>query len=166
MSILVGFVILFFVLCIIGIFVKDPRIKKYRDMTDEQLADEYRRWFWLGRTFKGREREAEIELKFMEDEANRRVPGLGTKWKDEEIKKEEKRKNEKRVPKSTNYQAAQDAINKYWDHVNGTSNKPKDASVVGRAIVGGALAGSAGAVVGALSAVDKNNRNANKSNDK
>lgn len=35
----------------------------------------------------------------------------------------------------------------------------KDASVVGRAVVGGVVAGPAGAVVGALSAVDKNNRN-------
>ncbi len=36
----------------------------------------------------------------------------------------------------------------------------KDASVVGRAVVGGIIAGGAGAIVGALSAVDKNNRNA------
>ena len=34
----------------------------------------------------------------------------------------------------------------------------KDASVVGRAVVGGVVAGPAGAVVGALSAVDKNNK--------
>ena len=34
----------------------------------------------------------------------------------------------------------------------------KDASVVGRAIVGGVIAGGAGAVVGALSAIDENNR--------
>ena len=34
----------------------------------------------------------------------------------------------------------------------------KDASVVGRAVVGGVIAGGAGAVVGALSAVDENNR--------
>ena len=35
----------------------------------------------------------------------------------------------------------------------------KDASVIGRAAVGGVIAGPAGAVVGALSAVDKNNKN-------
>lgn len=34
----------------------------------------------------------------------------------------------------------------------------KDASVIGRGIVGGLVAGPAGAVVGALSAVDKNNK--------
>ena len=39
------------------------------------------------------------------------------------------------------------------------SNASKDASVVGRAIVGGVIAGPTGAVVGALSAVDKNNKN-------
>ena len=42
------------------------------------------------------------------------------------------------------------------------SNKPsvedKPASVVGRAVAGGIIAGGVGAVVGALSAVDKNNR--------
>ena len=36
--------------------------------------------------------------------------------------------------------------------------KNKDASVIGRAVVGGVVAGPVGAVVGALSAVDKNNR--------
>ena len=41
--------------------------------------------------------------------------------------------------------------------------KPKkDASVVGRAVAGGIIAGPAGAVVGALSAVDKNNKNKQK----
>ncbi len=39
-------------------------------------------------------------------------------------------------------------------------NKDKngDASVVGRAVIGGIVAGPAGAVVGALSAIDKNNK--------
>lgn len=49
---------------------------------------------------------------------------------------------------------------------NNTSRENKPASVVGRSIVGGVVAGPAGAVVGALSAVDKNIRNSNKSNDK
>lgn len=39
------------------------------------------------------------------------------------------------------------------------SEPKKDASVVGRAVAGGIVAGPAGAVVGALSAVDKNNKN-------
>ena len=41
-----------------------------------------------------------------------------------------------------------------------TKDKPKNerASVVGRAVVGGVIAGGAGAVVGALSAIDENNR--------
>ena len=38
------------------------------------------------------------------------------------------------------------------------NEKGKEASVVGRAVVGGVIAGGAGAVVGALSAVDENNR--------
>ena len=39
------------------------------------------------------------------------------------------------------------------------SSSQKDASVVGRAVAGAVIAGPAGAVVGALSAVDKNMRN-------
>ena len=38
------------------------------------------------------------------------------------------------------------------------ASKNKDASVVGRAVAGGIIAGPAGAIVGALSAVDKNNK--------
>lgn len=38
-------------------------------------------------------------------------------------------------------------------------NKSKDASVVGRAVAGGIVAGPTGAVVGAISAVDKNMKN-------
>lgn len=37
--------------------------------------------------------------------------------------------------------------------------KKKDASVIGRGIIGGIVAGPAGAVVGALSAIDKNRKN-------
>lgn len=40
------------------------------------------------------------------------------------------------------------------DYATG-SNSQKDASVIGRAAVGGVVAGPAGAVVGALSAIDK-----------
>lgn len=42
------------------------------------------------------------------------------------------------------------------------SGKSKDASVVGRAAAGWAIAGPAGGVIGALSAVDKNNKNSKK----
>lgn len=35
----------------------------------------------------------------------------------------------------------------------------KEASVLGRGIIGGIIAGPAGAVVGALSAIDKNKKN-------
>lgn len=45
---------------------------------------------------------------------------------------------------------------------NASHTTKKDASVVGRAVVGGLVAGPAGAVVGALSAVDKNNKNRSK----
>ncbi len=43
-----------------------------------------------------------------------------------------------------------------------TSSSTKNASTIGRAVVGGAVAGPAGAVVGAVSAVDKNNRGGKK----
>lgn len=43
-----------------------------------------------------------------------------------------------------------------------SSEDGKEASVLGRAVIGGIIAGGAGAVVGALSAVDKNNRNSKK----
>lgn len=39
------------------------------------------------------------------------------------------------------------------------TSKEKEASVIGRAIVGAAIAGETGAIVGALSAVDKNSKN-------
>lgn len=42
------------------------------------------------------------------------------------------------------------------------SNTEKDASVIGRAVVGAAIAGPTGAIVGALSAVDKNNKKKDK----
>lgn len=50
-----------------------------------------------------------------------------------------------------------DALTSY--NPNESKNK---ASVIGRAVVGGVVAGPAGAVVGALSAVDKNNENSKK----
>lgn len=54
-------------------------------------------------------------------------------------------------------QLAEDFAHALRNYSPKTSNG-KDASVVGRAIVGGVVAGPVGAVVGALSAVDKNNR--------
>lgn len=38
------------------------------------------------------------------------------------------------------------------------SMQPKDASVVGRAVVGGIIGGEAGAVIGAMSAIEENNK--------
>ena len=55
-------------------------------------------------------------------------------------------------------------LNSYLDaQLQKGPKEQKDASVVGRAVVGGVIAGPAGAIVGALSAVDKNNKN-NKNN--
>ena len=46
--------------------------------------------------------------------------------------------------------------NDLWEQ---SQPKKKDASVIGRGIVGGIVAGPAGAIVGALSAIDKNRKN-------
>ena len=55
---------------------------------------------------------------------------------------------------------------KHSDSADTNAGEDKDASVVGRAVVGGIIAGPAGAVVGAASAVDKNNRKHNKKDKK
>lgn len=54
----------------------------------------------------------------------------------------------------------QDRINQQilTNNYSSTTSKNKNASVIGRGIAGGLIAGPAGAVVGALSAVDKNNK--------
>ena len=76
------------------------------------------------------------------------------------------RANEK--PKSNNSYnpAVNEARNKIADALTSDSSsstsRGKDASVVGRAVAGQIIAGPAGAVVGALSAVDKNNKNRGK----
>lgn len=44
-------------------------------------------------------------------------------------------------------------------HLSQLESQKKEASVLGRGIIGGIIAGPAGAVVGALSAVDKNRKN-------
>lgn len=49
-------------------------------------------------------------------------------------------------------------INNFTDSLKFDVKPEKDASVIGRAVVGGVIAGPTGAVVGALSAVDKNNK--------
>ena len=43
-----------------------------------------------------------------------------------------------------------------------SQQQPKDASVIGRGVAGAIIAGPAGAVIGAASALDKNMKNANK----
>lgn len=48
------------------------------------------------------------------------------------------------------------------DFLSSYGNKGKDASVVGRAVAGTIIAGPVGGVIGALSAVDKNNKNRGK----
>ena len=63
------------------------------------------------------------------------------------------------------------AFDSYAEYASDTGYNPykaaaeaqqnKDASVVGRAVVGSVIAGPVGAVVGALSAVDENNRKHN-----
>ena len=50
-------------------------------------------------------------------------------------------------------------INRELDKQIKKSTEPKKASVIGRSVVGGIVAGPLGAVVGAISAADKNNRN-------
>lgn len=45
------------------------------------------------------------------------------------------------------------------EFLDSRSKKSQSASVVGRGILGGVIAGPAGAIIGALSAADKNNRN-------
>lgn len=59
--------------------------------------------------------------------------------------------------------ASNEARNRIADALTSDSSpstsKEKDASVIGRAVAGQIIAGPAGAVVGALSAVDHNNKN-------
>lgn len=52
--------------------------------------------------------------------------------------------------------------NSNWDSSSSYGNEGKDASVVGRAVAGTIIAGPVGGVIGALSAVDKNNKNRGK----
>lgn len=64
----------------------------------------------------------------------------------------EKRKEEERKAAESNRN-----FNPYTSANNTTTSK--GASVVGRAVAGGIIAGGAGAVVGAISALDKNQKN-------
>ena len=96
--------------------------------------------------------------------ANSRQQGLVQKWNDEEAAEE--RRRIERMATDPAYRAAQlahqaELANAKAYNSQGTKRiDNKEASVVGRAVAGGIIAGQAGAVVGALSAVDKNNRNA------
>lgn len=73
----------------------------------------------------------------------------------------EKTKNDVRYSKEQS-QKILDDYRKAHPELNTTGSSAgqsgKDASVIGRAVAGGIVAGPAGAVVGALSAVDKNNK--------
>ena len=87
-------------------------------------------------------------MKIIEDALNKRFPEVTKKWRKEADAK---------------YKQLGDngSLHKYFDF-----NEPKkDASVVKRAIAGQIIAGPTGAVVGALSAVDNNNKNKSASSD-
>lgn len=69
---------------------------------------------------------------------------------------------EKRSKKEASPEELHKLVDGYTDSMKIQPKPKKDASVVGRAVAGGIIAGPAGAVVGALSAVDKNNKNKQK----
>ncbi len=80
-----------------------------------------------------------------------------TEWLMREGEKEFKRKKEQE--QAFNEAAKALGINNVSPSSINTAPKEKNASVVGRAVAGGIIAGGAGAVVGAISALDKNQKN-------
>lgn len=68
-------------------------------------------------------------------------------------------KGKKASPQKPETPVILDDFSPYDAMVDAYTPKKKDASVIGRAVAGGLLAGPTGAIVGALSAVDKNNKN-------
>ena len=81
---------------------------------------------------------------------------------------EESRKNEKQLYLERSRREREEEFNRKYgvsrnnsgsDYLINQSPKKKDASVIGRAVAGSIIAGPTGAVVGALSAIDKNNKN-------
>ena len=86
----------------------------------------------------------EAKMNILKNEISKRFPEVTKQWQEEANKKYEQMKKD-----GTLYQALTTQLHE---------NK-KDASVIKRGIAGQVIAGPAGAVVGALSAVDKNNRN-------
>lgn len=69
---------------------------------------------------------------------------------------------EKRPKKEVSPEELHKSLDEFTESLKIQPKPKKDASVVGRAVAGGIIAGPAGAVVGALSAVDKNNKNREK----
>ncbi len=80
-----------------------------------------------------------------------------TKQAEEHFSKEYKRRTEQE--KAFNEAAKALGVNNVSPNNINTVPKEKNASVVGRAVAGGIIAGGAGAVVGAISALDKNQKN-------
>lgn len=80
-----------------------------------------------------------------------------TNWLMKEGEKEFQRKKEQE--KAFNEAAKALGVNNVSPNNINTVPKEKNASVVGRAVAGGIIAGGAGAVVGAISALDKNQKN-------
>lgn len=107
-------------------------------------------------------------LTIIENEVNSRQPGLIKAWNEEWRKEQEKieQKHLERMKTDPAYRARQLSYQAQLAAAKSYSQgtKSKDASVVGRAVAGGIVAGPAGAVVGALSAVDKNNKNRSENN--
>lgn len=73
-------------------------------------------------------------------------------------RKRHAREQEKRIEEGL--RRRKEMVERY--SVSRTPSQKKDASVIGRAVAGGVIAGPVGSVVGALSAVDKNNKNRSK----
>ena len=111
-------------------------------------------------------------------EINNRIPNMLNQWETEVKANIGNRENNKKTPdrsyksslKSTSsyshnpYTNTASTHTGYSDSAYGNtteSSNKKNASVVGRAIAGGMVAGPVGAIVGAISAADKNNRNKN-----
>ena len=93
--------------------------------------------------------------------------------KEEKRKKKEEKERERQYQKSIEKMSLgelQDMQEKKWAELDRAlyrvqissswkQKQEKTASVVGRAVAGGIIGGAPGAIVGAISAADKNNRN-------
>lgn len=78
---------------------------------------------------------------------------------DDEVEDHYKHMEEERQKSEEEFQKSMAEIAVKLEAVLSRSGKKKSASVVGRAVAGGVIAGPAGAIIGAISAADKNRRN-------